>query len=126
MGYIDKHGKRSGKSTFGWNLPPGVKTSDIPGNRPEDVAFERMVEELMDVLEEEHGTVTNALIDLWEEGEVLHGPDDGVVDTWEDLAVWLANEHEWVVEAILGLDEDHRDDDLRDIRKDRQATEEAP
>ncbi|MCA1811494.1 MAG: hypothetical protein LC623_05730 [Halobacteriales archaeon] len=28
----------------GWNLPPGVSVSDIPGNRPEDLAAERMAE----------------------------------------------------------------------------------
>ena len=25
---------------FGWNLPPGVSPSDIPGNRPEDAEWE--------------------------------------------------------------------------------------
>ena len=29
--------------TFGWNLPPGVRASDIPGNRPEDEEWERIV-----------------------------------------------------------------------------------
>ena len=29
--------------TFGWGLPPGVKASDIPGNRPEDEEWERIV-----------------------------------------------------------------------------------
>lgn len=31
----------------GWNLPPGVSESDIPGNRPEDIAREQKFEELL-------------------------------------------------------------------------------
>ena len=27
-----------------WNLPPGCKDTDIPGNRPEDIAFEKFIE----------------------------------------------------------------------------------
>lgn len=30
----------------GWNLPPGVSVSDIPGNRPEDEAWERLMDRL--------------------------------------------------------------------------------
>ena len=33
-------------SKFGWSLPPGVSVSDIPGNRPEDLAEEVWVDEL--------------------------------------------------------------------------------
>jgi hypothetical protein len=29
---------------FGWDLPPGCSVSDIPGNRPEDVEWERIEE----------------------------------------------------------------------------------
>lgn len=29
---------------FGWDLPPGVRESDIPGNRPEDVQLEQEIE----------------------------------------------------------------------------------
>lgn len=29
---------------FGWDLPPGVRVSDIPGNRPEDEAWEKITE----------------------------------------------------------------------------------
>lgn len=28
----------------GWNLPPGCSTSDLPGNRPEDLAAEAAME----------------------------------------------------------------------------------
>lgn len=30
------------REIFGWDLPPGVRASDIPGNRPEDEAWERI------------------------------------------------------------------------------------
>lgn len=29
----------------GFNLPPGCKVSDLPGNRPEDEAFEKALQE---------------------------------------------------------------------------------
>ena len=34
-----------GHSIFGWDLPPGVRVSDIPGNRPEDEAWEKIEQE---------------------------------------------------------------------------------
>lgn len=36
------------KREFGWDLPPGVRESDIPGNRPEDVEWDRLFEWLSD------------------------------------------------------------------------------
>lgn len=33
-----------GRSIFGWDLPPGCSVSDIPGNRPEDEAYEKMLD----------------------------------------------------------------------------------
>lgn len=33
--------------TFGWELPPGVSERDIPGNRPEDEAWEHAVDKAM-------------------------------------------------------------------------------
>ncbi len=38
---------------FGWDLPPGVRTCDLPGNRPEDIAWERACELAYEELEEE-------------------------------------------------------------------------
>jgi len=35
------------------NLPPGVSDSDIPGNRPEDMAWERLHECIDDVISRE-------------------------------------------------------------------------
>jgi hypothetical protein len=39
----------------GWNLPPGCNESDIPGNRPEDIALDRFYEN--DCLSEAEDTV---------------------------------------------------------------------
>ena len=33
---------------FGWDLPPGVSVSDIPGNRPEDAEWEKLEQEFWD------------------------------------------------------------------------------
>lgn len=33
---------------FGWDLPPGCRVSDIPGNRPEDEAWENIYEGFWD------------------------------------------------------------------------------
>ena len=33
---------------FGWNLPPGCRVSDIPGNRPEDEEWEAIYERFFD------------------------------------------------------------------------------
>jgi hypothetical protein len=35
-------------SIFGWDLPPGCRVSDIPGNRPEDVKWEAITEGFYD------------------------------------------------------------------------------
>lgn len=32
------------RSIFGWDLPPGCRISDIPGNRPEDERWEATIE----------------------------------------------------------------------------------
>lgn len=33
--------------TFGWDYPPGVSESMIPGNRPQDIAWENAIERAM-------------------------------------------------------------------------------
>lgn len=45
-----------GHGIFGWDLPPGVSASDIPGNRPEDEAWELL---------ENAFYVANVSDDLW-------------------------------------------------------------
>jgi len=37
----------------GFNLPPGCNVSDIPGNRPEDVEFEAIMQEFYATLTED-------------------------------------------------------------------------
>jgi hypothetical protein len=37
-------------SKFGWDLPPGCRDSDIPGNRPEDMADEQIRDNIEDAL----------------------------------------------------------------------------
>jgi len=36
------------RGIFGWDLPPGVCLSDIPGNRPEDEEWEQIVDHFWD------------------------------------------------------------------------------
>lgn len=39
---------------FGWDYPPGVRSSDIPGNKPEEVEAERFDEAIFDILMRAH------------------------------------------------------------------------
>lgn len=58
---------------FGWDLPPGVRSCDIPGNRPEDAEAERFDEAIFEILMRAHrnGLTRNQLIqriaDDWDE-----------------------------------------------------------
>lgn len=38
----------------GYNLPPGVNVSDIPGNRPEDLAEEAWWDKLIELAPDDH------------------------------------------------------------------------
>lgn len=38
----------------GFNMPPGCNVSDIPGNRPEDIALENAEEHLLEELAKEN------------------------------------------------------------------------
>ncbi len=40
--------KQMSDRIFGWDLPPGVSASDIPGNRPEDAAWEIIYDNFWD------------------------------------------------------------------------------
>lgn len=40
---------------FGWDLPPGVRSSDIPGNRPEDLEEESFYDKLDTQFIEQYG-----------------------------------------------------------------------
>ena len=59
----------------GWNLPPGVNVSDIPGNRPEDEAnevFHEALDERFDKKYPQHKQASTAMIQL----VVDHNMDD--------------------------------------------------
>jgi hypothetical protein len=54
------------------NLPPGCRESDIPGNRPEDIAHEKLVDEIESALKpltyqssDEFERVTNDIVKLY-------------------------------------------------------------
>jgi len=34
----------------GWNMPPGCNENMIPGNRPEDIRYEKLCEEIAGIL----------------------------------------------------------------------------
>lgn len=71
------------RSQFGWDLPPGVRTSDLPGNRPEDQLAEAAAESLYtglyeatragfsvsEIMEEWRMAAEQAFIDETEEAE---------------------------------------------------------
>lgn len=40
-------------SKFGWDLPPGVTTSMLPGNTPEDTASEELLEAISGAAQED-------------------------------------------------------------------------
>ena len=73
------------------NLPPGVRECDIPGSRPEDVAWLELREEVSDVIQE--------MSDLREfEREFLY--DWVTYLTIIELRRWLAPTVEMVQEAL--------------------------
>lgn len=99
------------------DLPPGVRSSDLPGNRPEDYWGEMAEEELAEWFKDEFDTVDEARAFLDEQWNI-QVPDDCTEYT---LITLLVDDHQDTVRTILGWDEDHQDDDLRDIQKDNEA-----
>ena len=43
------------RNPFGWDLPPGVSTSMLPGNSREDIAKEAMYDQIYNVLDQYKG-----------------------------------------------------------------------
>jgi len=66
----------------GWNMPPGVNVSDIPGNRPEDEAEEVFWDELEKKL---------TLIKVAQDNESVIPVIDAIGDNWDE---------DWFVQAI--------------------------
>ena len=60
------------KPNFGWDLPPGCRLSDIPGNRPEDEEIDVTI----------NLTLTKGMIsDL-----VCNGL---TADNWDEIRMWI-------------------------------------
>ena len=51
---------------FGWDLPPGVNASDIPGNRPEDEAWDKTLDEFYASLKEPDQAKLDTHQGLWD------------------------------------------------------------
>lgn len=73
------------------NLPPGVSESDIPGNRPEDVAYEEFWEHLNRKFKEKHGVYPPAhsdetidLVEIARQMAYNEGYNDGKMDALMD------------------------------------------
>jgi hypothetical protein len=46
-------------ANLGWDLPPGCRVSDIPGNRPEDIRLEELCEALTQAMTSKGGYTHN-------------------------------------------------------------------
>ncbi len=79
-------------SIFGWDLPPGCRVSDIPGNRPEDEAWEKIYDNFWD---KERLTKTHIGIQIsdkeYEQMDKLY--DDNEVSTVIDDYIMAAIEY---------------------------------
>lgn len=53
-------------SKFGWDLPPGCRISDIPGNSPEDEYYEWLCEEVEKIFPDATEEQTNKMIKFFE------------------------------------------------------------
>ena len=78
------------------NLPPGCRESDLPGNRPEDVAWDKYLDEVLDTL---------AVLGL-DVSELDRQDERFVVDAIEREAAWRQDDDgfgpaERVAEAVL-------------------------
>jgi hypothetical protein len=77
----------------GFNLPPGCSVSDIPGNRPEDLAAEALYDKIYDILAPFGGSavtesVADAIYKLCGEvygGGYAQGQDDTMLAHQEAL-----------------------------------------
>ncbi len=74
---------------FGWDLPPGVQVSDIPGNRPEDEAWERIYDNFWD---KERLTTTHIGIQITDKeyaemDKLYNGKHNDVIDRYLMAAI---------------------------------------
>lgn len=54
---------------MGWNLPPGCRESDIPGNRPKDIAFDKFLDNFEAELEGLTEEQIEAKFEAWYEAQ---------------------------------------------------------
>lgn len=80
------------------NLPPGVSINDIPGNRPEDIEYERK---------------WDRLYELWQKNKVA-APLDGIIDEdWFIDAVDIAMEFAYTTGYKDGIADQQLNDAIK-------------
>lgn len=88
---------------FGWDLPPGCRASDIPGNRPEDKKWEAIINGFWDKKRtpEKDMILENAsdnLIELIDEA-IEYGIEVGTTQAWsatQENKYYISRWHEEV------------------------------
>jgi len=111
---------------FGWDLPPGCSINDIPGNRPEDVKWEAIIDNFFDakrIKERKFGIqITNEDTKIMDEVYKI-GKYSGAVDSYIQMAIEYGielgrkQEQEYQTEAVMYVEaeQDFKDDQIRDI-----------
>lgn len=78
-----------------YNLPPGVSISDIPGNRPEDEAWDKLYEETILGYCDKHSIGPEEAAEIWKKGlsqssdsgdETLRRKIEELRDEWQEQA----------------------------------------
>ena len=109
----------------GYNLPPGCRECDLPGNRPEDVAYDHWLndceDERMDYLDclcEDWGVETQGAYQKLKEdgGDSFNISDDlcldiewdGVFEKWHENS--YADRHEPEYDPMDRYERDHREE----------------
>jgi len=70
---------------FGWDLPPGCRVSDIPGNRPEDEEWDAIIDMFFDKerLTKTHTGIRITEIEYLQMEELYDNPDlSNVIDSY--------------------------------------------
>lgn len=84
------------------NLPPGVTTNMLPGNRPEDIAYDNLCEELAGVVALSDEQIDKLAVWILDKLDIANrdGYSEGVQETksqCSQAAVILKLEKEWVL-----------------------------
>ena len=100
------------------NMPPGVSPSSIPGNSPEDVAFELAVEELTNYEPEFAARVLRGVMPLFEAVEkdaYKEGYEAGMMRVqgeWEERSECISIAAQYASQILLELSKRNADDPL--------------